>query len=245
MVGKISPTQFNMQSNKRYILSTRPLNEALINEAAAKGIEISTHAFIETEPVHSEALRLEIEKYSFMPVTAIFTSMNAVDAVVDLLDGYKPSWKIGCIGFSTLQLATHYFGSENIIALGKNAEELAKDLLAKEDNHFVFFCGDQRRDELPETFKSHGKMLDEVIVYKTIQQPAIINKNFDAIAFFSPSAAESFFSLNQVPSDTILFTIGKTTAEAVKKYTDNKIMIAEKPGKEQMVEMMISYFDKE
>lgn len=232
-----------MQSNKRYILSTRPLSEALVTEAAAKGIEISTHSFIETEPIHSEELRLEIEKYSFMPITAIFTSMNAVDAVVDLLDGYKPSWKIGCIGFSTLQLATHYFGSENIIALGKNAEELALDLVSKEDGHFVFFCGDQRRDDLPAIFKSRGKLLDEVVVYKTTQQPAIINKNFDAIAFFSPSAAESFFSVNQLPSETIIFAIGNTTAEAVKKFSDNKIMIADKPGKEQMVEMMIKYFN--
>lgn len=232
-----------MQSNKKYILSTRPLSDQLVQQAAQKGIEISTHAFIETEAIRTEELRLEIEKYSFLPITAIFTSMNAVDAVVDMLDGAKPDWKIGCLGYTTLQLASHYFGDDHIIALGKNAEELAIDLLSKDDGQFVFFCGDQRRDELPDLFKSHDKSLEEVVVYKTMQQPAIINKNFDAIAFFSPSAAESFFSVNQLPVETIIFAIGKTTAQAVKKFSDNRVLVADQPGKEQMVEMMINYFN--
>ena len=46
---------------------------------------------------------------------------------------------------------------ENILGTADNAEQLAekiiKDSIYKK---FIFFCGDQRRDELPEKLKNNG-----------------------------------------------------------------------------------------
>lgn len=232
-----------MQKVRKHILSTRDVPAALVQEAASSSIDIDIHSFIEVEAINDPRIDEMIERYSFQSITAIFTSMNAVDAVVDRLSNFKPNWKIGCIGYTTLQLATHYFGADNIIALGKDAEELAYDLLAKDDGPYVFFCGDIRRDDLPDIIKQEGKLLEELIVYKTIQKPAMLNKTYDGIAFFSPSAVESFFSVNDIPDRTILFAIGKTTAETIHKYTANTVVIADKPGKEEMLKAIIQYFN--
>ena len=60
--------------------------------------------------------------------------------------------------------------------------------------------------------------------------------------FFSPSAAESFFSTNTLTDKTILFAIGNTTALSIKKYTGNKIIVADEAGKNNLVEKAIEYF---
>ena len=40
--------------------------------------------------------------------------------------------------------------------------------------------------------------VDEVIVYKTIETPKVLTKQYDGILFFSPSAVKSFFSKNSI-----------------------------------------------
>ena len=40
---------------------------------------------------------------------------------------------------------------------------------------------------------------------------------FDAILFFSPSGVESFFMNNEIDKETMLFSIGKTTAKALQQ----------------------------
>jgi len=48
--------------------------------------------------------------------------------------------------------------------------------------------------------------------------------------------------MNKVPGKTILFAIGNTTATAIEKYTTNKIIISDEPGKENLVAKMLEYF---
>ena len=79
-------------------------------------------------------------------------------------------------------------------------------------------------------------------MYSTIATVEKLSKRYDGILFFSPSAVESFFSLNEVGSNTILFAIGNTTAEAISQKVKNKIIIAESPGKEALVKEMLKYF---
>ena len=225
------------------ILCTRPIDQSLINSARSKGNFIEVLSFIETTPLKTITLQQEIEDALGSAATVVFTSMNAVEAVAAYLDGHQPQWKIYSIGTTTDQLINKYFGEGLVTGTAFNAADLAalivKDSLAEK---LIFFCGNQRRDELPAILRNNNIAVTEIEVYQTTAVPHKIDKAYDGILFFSPSAAESFFSNNTVSPQTILFAIGNTTADAIKSFSDNKIIIADTAGKENLVKQMIVYF---
>lgn len=215
----------------------------MLEDAAAQGIAIDVQSFIETEAIQSVEVQQEIEQALLQSAPVVFTSMNAVEAVAAYVDEEKPDWTIYCMGQTTQQLVKKYFGEESIAGTGDNATDLA-ELVAEEAyaDGVIFFCGDQRRDELPGILRNNDIEVTEITVYHTIATPHAISKNYHGILFFSPSAVDSFFSTNKVNRPTMLFAIGNTTAAAIKKYTDAGIITAQKPGKEKLVEKAINYF---
>lgn len=230
-----------MQKSNLYILSTRPLSTNIIQQAAAQHIHIECTSFIETEPVLDDAVIKEIQHLAQQNIAAVFTSMNAVDAVTDQVTG-KPDWKIFCLGHTTRQLIGKHFGEEGIEGTADNASALADEIITKGFKKVYFFCGNQRRDELPQKLEENGVDLHELVVYKTHQTTQRVSKKFSGILFFSPSAVHSFFGDNEVESDTVLFAIGTTTAAAIEQYSNNKIIIAGQPGKDNLVHEAIQYF---
>ena len=232
-----------MQQNKIFILSTRPIDAPLINEARHQNIEIDILSFIETVPIRSIEVQQEIENALLKSSAVVFTSMNAVEAVANELDGHQPDWRIYSIGNTTRQLVKKYFGEEAIAGSAESAAELA-ELIVEEDNSddIFFFCGEQRRDELPDILRSNDIDVNEIVVYQTIQVKHKIEKTYHGILFFSPSAVQSFFSNNKISDKTILFAIGNTTATEIKKYANNKIITGDEPGKENLVTEMIRYY---
>jgi uroporphyrinogen-III synthase len=237
------PIAFNMP-NKISILSTRPLEPGLLEAAKAKDVSIDIVSFIDTSPVQTTGIKEEIGKILSQPANVVFTSMNAVNTVAAYINGYPPNWNIYCIGNTTRQLAVKYFGEQSINTTANNAGELADKMIDKNVRQVVFFCGDLRREELPGKLRQNGIMVQEVIVYHTISTPHKVDKPYDGILFFSPSAVQSFFYANAVPRSTILFAIGQTTADAIKTFTDNTIIESEKPGKEDLVKKMFQFFKK-
>lgn len=227
------------------ILCTRPIDQSLINSARSKGNFIDVLSFIETTPLKTITLQQEIEDALGSVATVVFTSMNAVEAVAAYLDGHQPQWKIYSIGTTTDQLINKYFGKGLVTGTAFNAADLAalivKDSLTEK---LIFFCGNQRRDELPVILRNNNIAVTEIEVYQTTAVPHKIDKAYDGILFFSPSAAESFFLNNTVSPQTILFAIGNTTADAIKSFSENKIIIADTAGKENLVKQMIAYFDE-
>jgi uroporphyrinogen-III synthase len=230
-----------MQENKLNILSTRPLSNEIINEAAQQNASIDCISFIETKAIQNIGLEERLHNFYEENITAVFTSMNAVEAVKEYLPE-KPKWNIFSIGQTTKEVIADFFGEEHIIATANDASALADTIIEKKIKEVVFFCGDQRRDELPEKLKAKNIAVEEVVVYATIATFEKLSKRYDGILFFSPSAVESFFSLNEIDSNTILFAIGNTTAEAISQKVKNKIIIAERPGKEALVKEMLKYF---
>lgn len=219
------------------------MEDSLINEAKHMGIDIDTISFIETEAVQSVDVQQEIEQALLQAATVVFTSMNAVDAVVNYKDDLQPDWRIYCIGTTTNKLVQNYFGEELIAGTASSAAELAELIVEEGDaDEVIFFCGDQRRDELPDILRSNDIEVNEIVVYQTIAVPHKIEKPYHGILFFSPSAVESFFSNNKVAGQTIVFAIGNTTASAIKKHSNNKIVISDESGKESLVKKMIEYF---
>ena len=215
-----------MQQNKINILSTRPLNKSLVQEAKAVGISIDELSFIDTEPIQDIATQQEIEQAYLQSSTVVFTSMNAVDAVLAWQDGQQPDWVIYCMGNTTKLLLKENFGEHSVAGTASSAAELA-ELIAEESDidEVIFFCGEQRRDELPAILRNKGIEVHEIIVYETIHTPHKVSKDYHAILFYSPSAVSSFFSNNKVPAQTILFAIGNTTAKTIQQYCNKCIVL--------------------
>jgi len=232
-----------MQHNKIPILCTRPLSPQLIALAEENGLQIDIVPFIRTESLESKELSSRIQYFSSRSITAVFTSMNAAESVTSQLNGVRPVWRIFCLGNTTLKTLVKYFGENSIAGFAENASALANIIIETGVvREAVFFCGDHRRDELPKILVEHRVTVDEVIVYRTIVLMNKINQHFQGILFFSPSAVSAFFSSNQISAQTDLFAIGQTTAEEIKKFTNNTIVVGDKAGKEDLINKMIRYY---
>ncbi len=232
-----------MKKNKLKILSTKALTQESKDKASLNDIDIDELPFITTEPIKSDELKNSLRGFLQQNITAVFTSKNAVLAFEQIVNAEVP-WKIFCIGQSTKKFVAKVFGEEKIVDTADNASELA-DIILKdgEIKRVIFFCGKIRREELPEKLKSAEIELKEIVVYETLETPQKISrKHYDGILFFSPSAVKSFFSLNKLNDEIQIFAIGKTTADAIQKNIDVELKIAETPGEENMINLVISTF---
>ena len=234
-----------MQQSKITILSTRIIDHPLIREVASNNIIVDSISFIKTEPISSIEKQQEIEHLATMQVSVIFTSVNAVEAVAGDLEGYQPGWQIFCIGYATRDAVEKFFGKKSIAETAPNAEDLAKAIITKaEADEVIFFCGDQRRDELPNILRSADIEVNEIVVYQTVAIPQKVEKKYNGILFFSPSAVRSFFQENKPGDETVLFAIGDTTANELRQIAGNKIIVSSKPDTENLLNEMVTYFQK-
>jgi uroporphyrinogen-III synthase len=226
------------------VLFTRPIDAILNQKASLKKVLIDTGKFIETNTTTEAEIISIVKVRSAENIAVVFTSTNAVEAVASFINN-QPNWDVYCIGGATKDAVIDVFGEAKIKALAKSAANLAEKIVATGTvKKVVFFCGDQRLTTLPETLAANGIEVEELVVYNTVLTPLIVEKNYQGIAFFSPSAVHSFFSENTVATNVIMFAIGKTTAATIASYCSNKIVTCEWPGSEQMLDTVIHYFEK-
>lgn len=244
-----------MQQVKRTILSTRDISQMLIAAAAEHGIAVEVSAFIATRPLRSVALEKEIRKIFRRPGgTYVFTSKNAAGAAGEYFRETAVSAgvpDIYCLENSTLDTVRKYFPAAKIKGAAADASSLAdlmlqdkKTLQDKKNGSVVFFCGNKRRDTLPEKLRISGINLLEITVYETIETPSAATGNYEGILFFSPSAVSSFFRVNRPGRETVCFATGNTTAAALKEHTGYRIVESREPGAAALINTAIAYFDK-
>ena len=228
--------------NKIQILCTKKISNSLIQLAEENNICIEELNFIEAKESVSEEIKKRIALLSDQNITSVFTSSNAAHAVGKIISD-EANWKIFCIEPATKKTIETVFPNSSIAASAKDADELSIKITEdKSVKQVVFFCGNQRRGLLPERLKSNRIKVEEIIVYHTVGTPQLISKNYDGILFFSPGAVKSFFAKNKIQSETILFTIGKTTAEEVKNFSKNTTIISGMPDTKELIADVIKYF---
>lgn len=234
-----------MKNRSVKILSTRHLDNSLLEKSANNKIHIDTIPFIQVRKSITESDVAEIAKIAQQEVTVIFTSVNAVEAVVDTLppNEVMPLWRIYCIGGSTFTMVKKYWNYDRIIKTATNAMELANSIVEQREAMVTWFCSNIRRDELPLALKQAAVALKEIIVYETIESPQKVSEDYDAVLFFSPSAVNSFFKNNAIVNEKI-FVIGKTTADAVSQFTDAETIISDFPSTDQLIDKVIWYFQE-
>lgn len=172
----------------------------------------------------------------------IFTSQNAVESVLrnKKITEIK-SKKSFCVGEKTkAALERNDF---KVVAHADYAAELASIICNQYyKNSFTFFCGNIRRDVLPEALQLMEIELDEIEVYQTVPAPKKIDFTPDGVLFFSPSAVESYLKENEIKEENC-FCIGNTTAEALKNKTQN-IVIANQPTIESVILKTIENYQR-
>ena len=231
-----------MQSVKPAILCTGPVDESIINSPEYTDADIDVIPFTTISMELPDSTQRQIKDILTRRTVVIFTSSNAVRSVAGYMKEQPAGWTIFCIGNTTFSLAKKYFGEENIRDTASTASKLAEKIIPVINAaEVVFFCGNLRRSELPEALVQKGIAVKEIIVYKTSLAPVSINKKYDAVIFFSPSAAESFFSRNSVPRNTTLFVMGETTAVSIKKFSTNQIITGDEPDKNKLISQAIRF----
>lgn len=222
-----------------HVLSTKKLKTAVAEQLKQAGISLTEKDFIRIDPAASdEAIKQFIDPID-TNAYVIFTSSNAVDAVADHVKDVK--WKVFCISGKTREAVREKLKLE-ILATADTGVELAKEIIEHGVKQVVFFSGNIRRKELPQILDEAGVMVKELTVYKTVAISEKINNNFDAVFFFSPSAVKSFFSQNQLSTNTVCFAIGNTTAKEIQEFSSNKVIVAETPTQEAIVNKLINHY---
>lgn len=233
---------------KYKVLSTKKLDPSLVEKAEQNDIEIIEQEFISVRPIVNEEI---FQKIIGLAETGkqfiVFTSSHAVSTVARYLHKgdthYVVDWKIFCLSGKTREAVINDpLLKKNIVGEAINASLLAQKIIAQGIKEIIFFCGDKRREELPVQLKEAGITVHEVVVYETLETPAPAVSDPDGILFFSPSAVNSFFSVNQLKQHTVCFAIGATTAEAIGNYTNNRIITSEGPSQEMMLASVYFYF---
>jgi uroporphyrinogen-III synthase len=225
------------------VLSTKKISPSLIDLANQNGIEIVEKEFISVQPIVSEDKAEEINTFlAIGSKPVVFTSSNAVDAVLSNLKGKKINREIYCLSGKTSDSISGYPYLGNIIDKAEDANKLARKIIDTGEKEVIFFCGDKRRDELPDLLRANSIIVYEVTVYRTVVIPFVTKDNWDAILFFSPSAVSSFFSVNTLSSQTVCFAIGHTTANTIARYTNNRIIVSPAPSQEKLLEAVDHYF---
>ena len=233
-----------MPENKINILCTRHLDPQHLQKAADHNICIITLPFIEIQFNDALSFAAQVSQLTWQKINVVFTSVNAVESVARFVDE-NPGWKIFCIGGITKDAVCKHFGETAIVASAKNASLLSRKIIEHSDvKEVFFFCGDQRLDDLPETLRINNIRVQEVIAYYASQTPHEVKEDYDGIMFFSPSAVHSFFSVNTIRIDVVLFSIGKTTTATIQTYCINKVITSEWPGQENLLEKIFEYYKK-
>jgi len=220
-------------ANNSSILSTKKLLPDQKQELLNANISLIEEDFIET--------KIKDFQWSKVNDNLIFTSQNAVQSILNhpKVDDLKTK-NVFSVGMKTKELLSE--NGFNVVAYTGYAADLSEIIsLIYAKERFTFFCGNLRRDVLPNTMKENGIIFNEIEVYETNITSKKIKQKLDGILFFSPSGVESYLKLNTINEETC-FCIGETTAEVLENKNITNIVIADKPSVEHVIAEVIEYY---
>lgn len=220
------------------ILSTKKLSKALKNKLSDAKIELVEKNFIQTKSINFETSQLN--EY------LVFTSKEAVKSVLKSDVKNVHSISCFCVGSKT----RNFLEKKGFIVLesADYAEELIQIIESKyKTNSFTFFCGNIRRNTIPDFFQQNKIAYNEIVVYETKLKPHPIKETCDGVLFYSPSGVNSFLEKNTLENKTC-FCIGTTTAKALENNPEasghKNIVIASQPTVEHVIDEVIKYYKR-
>ncbi|RAV28339.1 uroporphyrinogen-III synthase [Sinomicrobium soli] len=219
--------------NGIHILSTKKLGAGQRELLANAGLKLEEADFISVT-----LLPVRIDR---VKECLIFTSSNAVRSVLrhhnsnSLKD--RPCF---CVGSKTGALLEQ--NGFRVLVQKDYAAGLAAEITSSfADRSFTFFCGNLRRNNLPDAMSAANISFNEFTVYHTRLTPAGTDADVQGILFFSPSGIQSYLEKNTI-GKKVCFCIGTTTAKALETIT-NHIVVAQEPTTESVIASAVAYFN--
>lgn len=203
-------------------------------------------------PIQKEILdKFDYVEYDFIEIkplplsiinrseVAVFTSQNAVKVIADLTYFKEEIKDVYCVGEKTTALLIQL--GKKVLFTASSSKDLALEILKREHQSIDFFCGTIRKNELPDILTNNHVTVNEYIVYETIKVSQSINRIFEGVLFFSPSAVQSYLLKNK-ENNSIAFCIGASTGdEATKSF--KTVIKAETTTVESVAESVVKYFN--
>jgi uroporphyrinogen III methyltransferase/synthase len=212
------------------------------------------------EPLREAILR--ISDYGWI----LFTSKNAVDAVLGLLkemrlDARKfGTCRIAAIGSATSRRLEESGLYPDLVPEEATGRGLAESLIAigeASGRRFLFPASEIAREELVECLTAQGAIVDRVTAYRTMtfqgDWPDFEKTHrvrVDGICFASPSAVRGFRErigeepFLQLVQSAAIFSIGPATTAALRTSGVEQINEAATPGFEEMLEAILRVFGR-
>jgi uroporphyrinogen III methyltransferase/synthase len=244
------------------VLITRPRAQAdeFAEKLQSAGFEPILFPVIEIQPVEGNSALMQalehLEKYAW----AVFTSVNAVDVVLERFTTKRTEKKAGNSEFSVVKIAA--VGPKTADALRKHG--LEPDFIPNEyiGEAIMLGLGDVTgkwillpraeiaRKDLPEAIAKAGGIAREIVVYRTL--PAIIDmeglnalkSGVDIVTFTSASTVENFVAVARknrldplnLPNNPLFACIGPITEQAARSEGLENIVVAKEYTTDGLIE---------
>ena len=227
------------------VFCTRILPQEEQAKARQSGVHIACQPFIEIRPCNEKNSHPELlSALHHRDLTLLFTSKNAVHIAFThylqkIPEHIRSSWQYYCLSGATQTALTAYCSPGQILASAPHARaltELIDQPPLTEPLHF--FSGHRRKDTLPDFLSRQGYRFKEWVVYQTTLTPQVVNVPYDGYLFYSPSAAESFFSVNSLPENCPCFAIGPSTAATLHQLFSGPVYESSYPDTDHLLTLI-------
>jgi uroporphyrinogen-III synthase len=223
-----------------HIVSTRTLTSDKLNELQGKGWKFTGHNFV-SKVIHVPADLKAQSIHKHVVLTSI-TGVKSFLKIAEQLNLNVADYIIYCIARGTKEYAAA--SGLNIKSTALHASALAVEILKDVDVKAVTHVSSNlRRDELSDKLTKAGVVVHDVTAYRTEFTPIALDESYDALVFFSPSAVDSFLTMNplqRVPC----FCIGKTTGDYAKQKGYQQVYVADAPSEDILLQTIINYYSK-
>ncbi|MBN2709661.1 MAG: uroporphyrinogen-III synthase [Calditrichaceae bacterium] len=193
----------------------------------------------------------------------IFSSENAVRFFINrarAIDVEIIPPKIAVVGEKTKQALESVGLKEDLMPLEYTAKGMLEAFKAIDihNKKVLIPTSDIAREELITGLEKRGANICKVCVYRTLCNTEdslgkaiknLENTMIDAVLFYSPSAVQCFYRLagddivkKLIRQNTVIASIGPTTAKAIRNYGWPVNIIPEKSSDESMIEALARYF---
>ncbi|KMQ70035.1 uroporphyrinogen-III synthase [Chryseobacterium sp. FH2] len=200
------------------------MDQSVISKELGDDIVVDCVEVIKTNPITTHPFDLKNS-------SLIFTSVNGVTSFFK--NNFKPNEdftaknynKIYCVGEKTKrELRKYGFGTFKVL---RNADSLSRFIIGHcQHETFLHFCGNMALDVLDRNLPLQNIKYKKITIYNTEEINPLIAEKYHAAVFFSPSGVRSFAKQNSF-HDIMLFSIGETTSNELKKFTSKHIFTSE------------------
>jgi len=204
---------------------------------------------ISAEALDTPALRAALADALAAADWLVVTSRRGAEHTAALLAGAAPPAhvRIAAVGDATAAAASAAFGRVDLIGAG-TAAALAEAMIGERGvgagSHVVLAVAENARDVLEHALAAAGATCTRLAVYRTTPSPPREPKRklsalgADAIVLASPTAVTGFLHQVEMDAPAAIYTIGLTTAEAVRAQGLNVTAAARTPSLAALLEVI-------